>query len=33
VVAVLLWVLGRGVFSLYANQFGDYDATYGTLGG
>lgn len=33
VVATLLWVLGSVAFSLYVNNFGKYNATYGALAG
>jgi membrane protein len=32
-VAVVLWVAGSGLFSLYAANFGNYDETYGSLAG
>lgn len=33
VVATALWVLGSVAFSLYVNNFGSYNATYGALAG
>jgi membrane protein len=33
IVATILWVLGSVVFSLYVNNFGSYNKTYGTLAG
>jgi len=33
VVATVLWVLGSAAFSLYVNNFGSYNATYGALAG
>ncbi len=33
IVATVLWVLGSVVFSLYVNNFGSYNKTYGTLAG
>ena len=33
VVAALLWILGSVVFSLYVNNFGSYNKTYGTIAG
>jgi membrane protein len=33
IVATVLWVLGSGLFSLYVNNFGSYNKTYGTLAG
>ena len=33
VVATVLWILGSVVFSLYINNFGNYNQTYGTLAG
>lgn len=33
VVATVLWVLGSAGFSLYVNNFGSYNATYGALAG
>jgi membrane protein len=32
-IAVVLWVAGSGLFSLYAANFGNYDETYGSLAG
>jgi membrane protein len=32
VVAMLLWVAGSALFSLYLSNFADYNATYGSLG-
>ncbi|GGJ94028.1 hypothetical protein GCM10010123_24840 [Pilimelia anulata] len=32
-IAVLLWVVASGGFSLYASRFGSYNKTYGTLAG
>ncbi len=32
VAAMLLWVLGSALFSLYLSNFADYNATYGSLG-
>jgi membrane protein len=32
-VAAVLWVLGSLAFSLYVNNFGSYNKTYGTLAG
>jgi membrane protein len=32
-VATVLWVIGSGLFSLYAANFGKYEDTYGALGG
>jgi len=29
--APVLWLVGSGLFSLYVSNFGDYNATYGTL--
>jgi len=31
--AALLWVIGTGLFALYAGRFGKYNQTYGTLAG
>jgi membrane protein len=31
--AVLMWVIGSVGFAVYANNFGSYNKTYGTLGG
>jgi membrane protein len=33
IVAMVLWVAGSGLFSLYAGNFGSYDETYGSLAG
>jgi membrane protein len=33
VVATVLWVAGSAAFSLYVNNFGSYNATYGALAG
>jgi membrane protein len=33
VFAVLVWVVGSQVFSIYVEKFGDYSATYGSLAG
>ncbi len=33
VVATVLWLIGSGLFSLYAANFGKYEDTYGALGG
>ncbi len=33
VVATVLWLIGSGLFSLYVTNFGNYDATYGTVAG
>jgi membrane protein len=33
VIALLLWVVASAVFALYVANFGNYDKTYGTLGG
>jgi membrane protein len=32
VVATVLWLLGSGLFALYAQHFGTYNKTYGSLG-
>jgi len=32
IVATLLWLVGSGLFALYANNFGKYNETYGSLG-
>jgi len=31
VIATLLWLIGSGLFSLYANNFGSFNETYGSL--
>jgi membrane protein len=33
VLATILWVIGTGLFALYAGRFGSYNQTYGTLAG
>ena len=33
IVATVLWLIGSGLFSLYAANFGKYEDTYGALGG
>jgi membrane protein len=33
IVATVLWLIGSGLFSLYAANFGEYEDTYGALGG
>jgi len=33
VVATVLWLIGSAAFSIYAANFGSYNATYGALGG
>jgi membrane protein len=33
IVATVLWLIGSGLFSLYAANFGNYEDTYGALGG
>jgi membrane protein len=33
VVAVVLWIVGSALFSVYTANFGDYDETYGSLAG
>jgi len=33
VVAVIVWIIAAGGFSLYVSSFGNYNATYGSLGG
>jgi membrane protein len=33
VVATVLWLVGTALFSLYVNNFGRYNKTYGTLAG
>lgn len=30
--AVVLWLLASGLFSLYVSQFDNYNATYGSVG-
>lgn len=30
--AVVLWLMASGLFSLYVSRFGDYNATYGSVG-
>jgi membrane protein len=32
-VATVLWIIGSGLFSLYVNNFGSYNKTYGALAG
>ncbi|TCD05007.1 YihY/virulence factor BrkB family protein [Erythrobacteraceae bacterium CFH 75059] len=32
-IAVALWVVGTGLFSIYVQNFGNYNETYGALGG
>jgi membrane protein len=32
IAAAILWIAGSALFSLYVSKFGDYDATYGSLG-
>ena len=32
-VAAVLWLIGSGAFSLYVNNFGSYNKTYGALAG
>jgi membrane protein len=32
VIAMLLWVVGSALFSLYVTQFGNYNKTYGSMG-
>ncbi|MBV8851565.1 MAG: YihY/virulence factor BrkB family protein [Methylobacteriaceae bacterium] len=32
IAAALLWIGGSALFSFYVSKFGDYDATYGSLG-
>jgi membrane protein len=33
VIATALWLIGSGLFSLYVTNFGNYNATYGTVAG
>jgi len=33
IVATVLWLIGSGLFSIYVNNFGRYDRTYGALAG
>jgi membrane protein len=33
IVATVLWLIGSALFSLYVNNFGSYNATYGALAG
>jgi membrane protein len=32
VIATVLWIIASALFSLYVNQFGDYNKTYGSMG-
>jgi membrane protein len=32
IAAAVLWIAGSALFSFYVSKFGDYDATYGSLG-
>src|SRR5690606_38337073 len=32
-VATVLWLIGSGLFTLYVNNFGSYNETYGTFAG
>jgi membrane protein len=32
IAAAILWIAGSALFSFYVSKFGDYDATYGSLG-
>jgi len=32
IVATIIWVIGSGLFALYAQHFGNYNKTYGSLG-
>jgi membrane protein len=32
ITAAVLWIAGSTIFSLYVSKFGNYDATYGSLG-
>jgi membrane protein len=32
VFAVVLWLVASGLFSLYVSRFGNYNATYGSVG-
>jgi membrane protein len=32
VLAMLLWIAGSALFSLYVTQFGSYNKTYGSMG-
>lgn len=32
-IATLLWLIGSGLFTVYANRFGDFGETYGALAG
>ncbi len=31
-IATILWVIGTSVFAIYANEYGNYNQTYGSLG-